>query len=97
MKTKEINPEQQSDTKKKYHPPKEIRPEHQEFMIKLGIKLQNIRNEKHISISHLSSELGISRNSYSQMEKGRVYYNFLNLLQVLDYHKIPASEFFKEL
>lgn len=81
----------------KYKPPKSIRAEHQEFMLKIGLKLQAIRKERNISISSLSTELGISRNAYAQMEAGKVYFNFLSLLQVLDYFQISPSDFFTEL
>ncbi len=87
-------PEQQNLIKKKYQPPKEIRPEHQEFLLNLGMKLQKLRNIE--SISALAKKVGISRNAYSQMEQGKVYFNLFNLMLVLTYHKKSASDFFKE-
>ena len=82
---------------KPYQPPKQINPEHQSFLTLIGLKLKSLRDEKKINITGLSNELGISRNSYAQMESGKIYFNLLNFLRVLDYHKISASEFFKEL
>lgn len=81
----------------KYQPPKSIRTEHQEFMKKIGLKLQEQRKNRGISISSLSTEIGISRNAYAQMEAGKVYFNFLSLLQVLDYFQISKEDFFAEL
>lgn len=81
----------------KYQPPKSIRAEHQQFMLIIGLKLQELRKNNNISISLLSKELGISRNAYSQMESGKVYFNFLSVLQVLDYFQISPSDFFSEL
>jgi DNA-binding XRE family transcriptional regulator len=92
-----VKPIQESLIKKKYQPPKEIKPEHKELMLKVGRKLETLRKVKKISTSKLSKELGISRNSYSNMEYGKVYFNVLTLLQVLDYYQVSALEFFSDL
>ena len=97
MTPKAIKPVPEIPIKKKYQAPKEISPEHQEFLTKIGLGLQAIRKEKNISISHLSSELKISRNKYAQMEDGKLYFNLLSVLQVLDYFHINASDFFSRL
>jgi len=82
---------------KKYQPPKEIKQEHQELMQKIGEKLQELRKAKTISSSGLAKEVGISRNAYHLVESGKVYFNFISLLQVLDYHHITIDDFFKNL
>ena len=82
---------------KKYQPPKEIKQEHQELMVKIGGKLQQLRKAKKISSSGLAKEVRISRNAYHQLESGKVYFNVLSLLQVLDYHQITIEDFFKNL
>jgi predicted transcriptional regulator len=97
MKPKTIKPEPEILVKKKYQAPKEVRSEHQEFLKSIGMSLRSIRNEKNISISHLSDALEISRNKYAQMEEGKLYFNLLSVLQVLDYFQVNASDFFKEL
>jgi DNA-binding XRE family transcriptional regulator len=97
MKPKTINPEQPRKAQKIYQPPKEIRPEHKDFMSSIGKKLNDLRNSKNLSSQGLAKQAGISRNAYHQMECGMVYFNFLKLIQVLDYHKISVSEFFKEI
>ncbi|MEI6049362.1 MAG: helix-turn-helix transcriptional regulator [Bacteroidota bacterium] len=96
MKNKALIPEQLSQ-QKKYQAPKEICPEHQEFLTNIGLGLQALRKEKNISISHLSDALGISRNKYAQMEEGRLYFNLLSVLQVLDYYHVNPENFFKKI
>lgn len=97
MTTEIVKPKQENLIKKKYQPPKEIKPEHKELMVKVGRKLETLRKGKKISVIKLSKELGISRNTYSNMEYGKVYFNVLTLLQVLDYYQVAASEFFSDL
>lgn len=82
---------------KKYQAPKEICPEHQEFLTNIGLGLQALRKEKNISISHLSDTLGISRNKYAQMEEGRLYFNLLSVLQIFDYYHVNPENFFKKI
>ena len=77
--------------------PKKIKPEHQELLSKLGLKLQELRKEKNVTSSGLAKQVGISRNGYHLIETGRVYFNFLTFLNVLNYHKKSVSDFFKEL
>ena len=96
MKNKALIPEQLNQLKK-YQAPKEICPEHQEFLTNIGLGLQSLRKEKNISISHLSDTLGISRNKYAQMEEGRLYFNLLSVLQVLDYYHVNPENFFKKI
>jgi DNA-binding XRE family transcriptional regulator len=94
MKHKSTIPDQKNLMKKMYQKPKAIKPEHQEFLLKLGMKLQKLRKDE--TISGLATNVGISRNAYTRMEKGETYYSFLNLMLVLDYHKISAMDFFKQ-
>jgi DNA-binding XRE family transcriptional regulator len=83
--------------KKKYQPPKDIRPKHEDLMLNIGVKLAELRKMKNISSSGLAREVGISRNAYHQMESGKVYFNVISLLNVLEYHKISATDFFNDL
>ncbi len=86
-----------SITNKKYVLNKEVKSEHQEQMRKIGLKLIQLRTDKNISASRLTKDLGISRNAYYAMESGKVYFNILNLILVLDYHHVTISEFFSGL
>lgn len=97
MTPKTLKTEPEILIKKKYQAPKVISPEHQEFLTNIGLGLQAIRKEKNISISHLKDALKISRNKYAQMEEGKLYFNLLSILQVLDYYGVNASDFFKKL
>jgi len=65
---------------KKYQPPKVVLAEHKEFMTRIGLALQNLRKQKDLSILSLCRETGLSRNSYSQMERGNIYFSLSNLL-----------------
>jgi hypothetical protein len=97
MTPKSIKPQPEVLIKKKYQAPKKISPEHQEFLINIGLGLKALREDKKISIYHLSDALKISRNKYAQMEEGKLYFNLLSVLQVLNYYGVNASDFFKKL
>ncbi len=97
MTPEKVKLNQDSLIKKKYQPPKKVKPEHKKLMLKVGRKLEILRKDKKISASKLSMEIGISRNTYSNMEYGKVYFNILTLLQVLDYYKVSSFEFFNDL
>jgi predicted transcriptional regulator len=96
MKPKETNTYRENSSKK-YQSPRKVKSEHGEFLAKVGTKLQEIRKEKKISISFLSRDLGISRNAYSQMERGTVYFSLSNLMKILDYFGKDAEHFFRTL
>lgn len=96
MKPKGTNTNRKNSSKK-YQSPKKVKSEHKEFMVKIGTKLQEIRKDKNISISFLSHDLGISRNAYSQMERGIVYFSLLNLMKILDYFGKDVEHFFRTL
>ena len=80
-----------------YQKPKEIKPEHQEFMTKIGEKLQKLREGKNMSSTELAKKAGVSRNGYHQLETGQVYFTISTLIQVLDFHHVDLMEFFREL
>lgn len=88
-------PEQQNLIKKKYQPPKEIKPEHQDFLSNIGLRLHALRKSKKISSAKLAKQVGISRNGYHLIETGRIYFNISTILQVLSYYKESPSDFFK--
>lgn len=97
MARRTISKPKQIPTTKKYQPPKRVKTEHKDFILKVGIKLQEMRKEKNLSASALASQAGISRNNYHYIETGRVYFNIESLLQVLDFFQTDASEFFENL
>ncbi len=81
----------------KYQPPKPVSPGHRVFLEKIGNKLKTLREERNLTISFLETELGISRNSYSLMERGKTYFSTSNLLKILDYYGLSPEDFFREL
>ena len=89
--------QEQNLPKKNWQPPKDVLPEHSDFLSGIGSELKRLREKKGLSISKLCKELSISRNSYSLMENGEVYFSMENFLQVLQYHKISPIKFFKRL
>ena len=48
-------------TAKKYQPPKSISADHQDFLIKVGRRLKDVREERGFSIYKLCKDLGVSR------------------------------------
>jgi len=81
----------------KYQPPKPVSPGHKAFLEKIGNRLKTLREERNLTISFLETELGISRNSYSLMERGLIYFTTSTLLKILDYYGLSAESFFKDL
>lgn len=77
--------------------PKEIAPEHQVIFREIGIKIKELRKGKGLSYIELAKGIGISRNSYNQLELGISNFQFITLLAVLKYHGIGLTEFFKDL
>jgi DNA-binding XRE family transcriptional regulator len=82
---------------KKYQPPKQIDPGHQEFLAKIGLELQELRKKNNISASALAKDAGISRNGYHLIEEGRVYFNISTVLQILNYYRKSPSQFFSKI
>lgn len=82
----------------KKHPiPKEIAPEHQELMTEIGNRIRKLRTDKGKLLIEMASDIKISRNEYSLLEKGKLYFKFSTLLRILDYHQIPFSNFTKSM
>ena len=77
--------------------PKEISPEHQELMIEIGKRIKELRKAKQLSYIKLAKQIGISRNSYNQLELGIINFQFGTLMAVLQYHGIGLEEFLKDL
>jgi transcriptional regulator with XRE-family HTH domain len=74
-----------------------IKPEHQEFLKKVGESIKTLRTKKKIKITDLVDEIGMHRNTYRQIEQGKTYFKISALLRILDYHKISYSDFMKNL
>ena len=77
--------------------PKEISPEHQELFFEIGKRIRELRKSKGISYIELANQIGISRNSYNQVELGISNFQFSTLLVILKYHKIGVKAFLKDI
>jgi transcriptional regulator with XRE-family HTH domain len=77
--------------------PKIIAPEHQKLMSELGERIKKLRLEKEKGLIEMANDIGISRNEYSHMEQGKIYFKFSTLLRILDYHKISFPDFIEGL
>lgn len=97
MKPKIIRSEQQKLPEKMYQKPKTIKPEHQEFLTKVGVQLQELKKYKGISSMELCKQTGISRYTYHLILRGQVYWNSQTLLNLLTYFNIDEIEFFSSL
>ena len=75
--------------------PKEITPEHQELMTEIGTRIKKLRTDSGKRLIEMAKDIKISRNEYSLLEQGKLYFKFSTLLRILDYHKISFSEFIK--
>lgn len=74
-----------------------ISPEHKEVLQKIGLLLKNMRKKRKLNTIQLVSEIGVHRNSYSLLERGKIDFQFTTLMRVLDYYGISAAEFFQKL
>ena len=82
---------------KKSPTPKEIAKEHQDLMVEIGERINKLRTDKGKRIIEMANSIGISRNEYSQLEQGKLYFKFSTLLRILDYHQISFSDFIKDI
>jgi transcriptional regulator with XRE-family HTH domain len=74
-----------------------VKPEHLEFLKKVGKHVKELRTQKKINITDLVKDIGMHRNAYSQLEHGKTYFKISALLRILDFHNIRYSEFLKML
>jgi DNA-binding XRE family transcriptional regulator len=91
-----------SETKDSYKPTKkenEVAQGHKLLLRTIGVKIEEIRKEKEISVSELCTKVKVSRTTYYRIINGMVYFNtekFLKILDILDadvsIKLIPKSE-----
>lgn len=77
--------------------PSNLPEEHQELLKQIGTKLRTIRKDQSKSYEAMAEDIGLQRTTYNLLEQGRLNFQFSTLLQVLSYHKISISDFFKDL
>ena len=56
--------------------------EKEEILMKIGLKIREIRNEKNISLQELSDRLDIEYNNLIRIEKGRTNFTIGTLLKI---------------
>jgi len=78
-------------------PRKKISPEHKKILVTIGKKIKELREMKGFTIQDAANELSMSRNGYSLMERGEIYFNISTLLKILDYYKADHRVFLLEL
>lgn len=81
----------------KYKPPQEVKPEHKEFLTKVGARLEEIRKETKMTSSDLCKKTMMSRYTYYLISRGQVYWNSLSLLDILGALNVDESQFFSSL
>lgn len=76
---------------------KELPEEYQIIFDQIGQGLINIRKREEKNYVRMAEKIGIDRKTYNLLEQGKLNFQFSTLLQVLDYFKIPAYDFFPEI
>lgn len=74
-----------------------IKPEHQEFLERVGRKVEELRKNKKIKITELVGEIGMHRNAYRQLANGKTYFKISALLKLLDYFELNYYDFLKKI
>jgi DNA-binding XRE family transcriptional regulator len=81
--------------------PDEISDEQKDFMVRLGKKIKQLRLDQKKSYEALALEMGLPRNTYYNIEVGKLNFQFSSLCQILLYykrqHNISSEEIFKDL
>lgn len=83
--------------KVKYKPPQEVKPEHKEFLTRVGARLEEIRKETKMTSSELCKKTKMSRYTYYLISRGQVYWNSLSLLDILTALNINETQFFSSI
>lgn len=87
------NPQNMAVNKTKWQPPKRVEKQDVAVIEDIGKKLEKLREKQGLTIHAFVKDLPISRTSYTQMEEGRIYFNFRNLLIVLHHHGLDLKKF----
>jgi len=82
---------------KKYKQPLEVKPEHVDFLAQVGAAIEIQRLKHNINITELCKEAGISRFSYYQIIRGKVYWNSQTVLTILSHLNTDERKFFSSL
>jgi len=80
-------------TKSKWQPPKQVEKQDAAIIEEIGKKLERLRLKQGLSNHAFTKDLGVSRTAYNQMEKGEIYFNFRNLLVILNHYGLDLKTF----
>ncbi len=87
--------------KKEVKKPEKLSSEHKEMMVKLGEKIKQLRIEQKKGYILLAKEIGVPKNTYYNIENGKLNFQFSSLCQILLYykrnHNITPDKIFKDL
>lgn len=97
MKTISSRSSKPDSKQKKYKRPLEVKPEHMEFLTQVGTAIEKQRLKHKINITELCKQAGISRFSYYQIIRGKVYWNSKTVLTILSYLNTDERKFFNSL
>jgi DNA-binding XRE family transcriptional regulator len=95
MKAKNNQTENPVLSKKKYVPPKKVKPEHKAFLEAVGVKIEELRKKKGMNVSTLCKKAGVSRYSYLLIQNSDVYWNSQTILNILSALETDAVRFFQ--
>ena len=74
-----------------------ISTEHKNLQLSIGKKLKQLRAETNKTYVNTAKEMGVPKHTLNRMELGQINFQFLTLVQILDYYQISLSKFFEEL
>ncbi len=81
--------------------PDKISSEQKDLMVRLGKRIKQLRIDQKKSYEVTAKEMGVPRNTYYNIEAGRLNFQFSSLCQILLYYKhqqnITMAEIFKDL
>lgn len=63
----------------------------------VGMKIRQLRKERHLTQTELSAKLGIQQSDLSRMEKGEYRVSLDTLFKVLAEFRIGVGEFFEDV
>lgn len=75
----------------------DVRLEDQQLLLEIGRKIKMLRKKKKLSYIALAEAIGISRNTYNQVELGQTKFKIGTLLSILAFHDISLKQFLKEV
>jgi len=71
--------------------------DYQEILKDIGQRLRVMRKSQKKGYVLMAEEIGLHKNSYNQIERGKLNFQFSTLIQILRYHNTSINDFFKEV